>query len=102
MDFDLTVDLDGDGDTRNDANTGAINIIQTPIKIEIEFGEYDSIFTKSIVIALEDDNGNIGQKEVEFEVYPPGPEIENIEDHIISGKIDETLLEEPVRLYRYR
>jgi len=59
VDFDLDIDLDGDGNTRNDANTGAINIQKSSIKIAIEFGEYDSIFTKNIIIALVDDNGNI-------------------------------------------
>lgn len=102
VDFDLEEDLDGDGNPKNDVNTGAINIIRTPIKIEIEFGPYDTLFTKNINIALEDDNGNVWQKEVEFEVYPPAPEIQSIEESVISGRIDETLLDEPVRLYRYR
>ena len=54
------------------------------------------------MIVLEDDNGNIGSREVGFEVYPPTPTILDIQDNTITGVIDEDLLDEPVRLYRYR
>lgn len=102
VDFDLAVDSDGDGDTQNDADSENISITKTPIKIEIEFGAYDELFEKNIMIALIDDNGNIGSREIGFEVYPPIPSILDIEDSIITGIIDEDLLDEPVRLYRYR
>ncbi len=102
VDFDLTVDSDGDGNSKNDADRKGINIIQTAARIAIEFGPYDILFKKKILIALVDDNGNIGQKEINFEVYPPAPQIESIEENIISWQIDETLLDEPIRLYRYR
>jgi uncharacterized repeat protein (TIGR01451 family) len=102
IDFDLWVDSDGDGNTKNDADSEKITITKTAAKIEIEFGPYDTLFEKDILIALEDDNGNIGSREVWFEVYPPKPSILDIEDSIITGIIDEDLLDEPVRLYRYR
>ena len=102
VDFDLTLDSDSDGDSTNDEDSENISITHTAARIAIEFGPYDELFTKNIQIILIDDNGNIGSKEVEFEVYAPAPQIETIEDHIISWQIDETLLDEPVRLYRYR
>jgi uncharacterized repeat protein (TIGR01451 family) len=102
IDFDLWVDSDGDGDPKNDADTENISITRTAVKIEIEFGPYDELFEKDILIAVEDDNGNIGSREVRFEVYPPTPIIMDIQDNTITGVIDETLLNEPVRLYRYR
>lgn len=57
---------------------------------------------KNIRIILIDDNGNIGGREIGFEVYAPDPEIDAINGNIITGQIDETLLDEPMRLYRYR
>lgn len=102
VDFDLSNDLDGDGNPKNDADTENIEILRTPAKIEIAFGAYEELFEKEISIALVDTNGNIGEKKVEFEVYTPDPEIQEIEENVISGRVDETLLDEPVRLYRYR
>jgi hypothetical protein len=96
------VDSDGDGDARNDADTENIAITKNAIKIEIEFGPYDTLFERNILIVLEDDNGNIGSREVGFEVYPPRPSITDIQDNTITGILDEELLDEPVRLYRYR
>ena len=102
IDFDLWVDSDGDGDAKNDADSENIIITKNAVKIEIEFGPYDELFEKNILIALEDDNGNIGSREVWFEVYPPQPTITDIQDNTIIWVIDEDLLNEPVRIYRYR
>jgi uncharacterized repeat protein (TIGR01451 family) len=102
VDFDLTTDSDGDGNAKNDADTDKISITKTPARITLLFGPYDSIFEKPINIILIDDNGNIGSKEIAFEVYPPGPEIVDISGNIISWEIDESLQNEPIRLYRYR
>jgi uncharacterized repeat protein (TIGR01451 family) len=102
IDFDLGIDSDGDGNPKNDADSENITITKTAAKIEIEFGPYDELFERDILIALEDDNGNIGSREVGFEVYPPIPTILDIQENTITGVIDEDLLNEPVRLYRYR
>jgi hypothetical protein len=102
VDFDVWLDSDGDGNPRNDGDTKNMTINRTPAAISIDFGPYDTIFNKSIVIAIEDDNGNIWEKEIWFEVYPPSPSIIDIRGNTISGAIDDTLLNEPVRLYRYR
>lgn len=87
---------------KNDADTDKIQITKTPSRISIKFGKYDALFEKTIRIILIDDNGNIGGREIPFEVYAPDPQIDTIESNIISGQIDESLLDEPVRLYRYR
>ena len=102
VDFDLQADNNSDGDTRNDRDLEHIRIIQNPINISIEFGEYQEIFERKIRISLVDRNGNIGYQDIDFEVYPPAPQIQSYENEVISGVIDETLLEEPVRIYRYR
>jgi len=102
VDFDLLTDSDEDGNTRNDRDTDNISIMQSLTNITIEFGPYESLFERDIVIALSDDNGNIAIKQVPFEVYAPVPSIIDIDDSVITGVIDEDLLDEPVRLYRYR
>jgi len=102
VDFDLTRDSDEDWDMTNDADSENINITQSAVKITIEFGPYDSIFSRDIMLYLQDDNGNIASKKVPFEVYPPLPSIIDIEDALITGVIDEDLQDEPIRLYRYR
>lgn len=102
VDFFLDQDSDGDGNTRNDTDTQNIEVQKSASRIAIKFGPYDRIFEKNILIAVEDDNGNIGSKEVAFEVYPPDPQIDAIVGNTIQGQIDESLSDEPVRLYRYR
>lgn len=84
VDFDFATDNDEDGDPRNDEDTDGINIIQTPLSIKIEFGQYETLFERQIRIFLEDGNGNIGYKDVEFEVYPPAPQIQAYQDATIS------------------
>lgn len=102
IDFDLTLDNDEDSDATNDVDTENIRITQTAVKIAIEFGPYDRIFSRDIMLYLQDDNGNIASKKVPFEVYPPLPSIIDIEGALITGVIDEDLQDEPIRLYRYR
>jgi len=102
VDFDLSDDLDGDGDPRNDSNTENINVNISPIKISLDFWPYEELFEKDIVIMVEDNNGNIWSRQVAFEVYAPNPSIESLDGDTILWAIDESLLEEPVRLYRYR
>lgn len=102
VDFDANTDSDGDGNSENDRDSENISIYRTPVSIEIEFGAYDTLFTRNIVIALTDDNGNVWQAQIPFEVYAPEPNIYEVEGTRIYGRIDEELSDEPVRLYRYR
>lgn len=69
--LDLENDTDGDGDIKNDIDTQGIEIYKNPATIKIRFGPYDHLFEKRTIV--EDDNGNIGTKEVWFEVYSPNP-----------------------------
>lgn len=84
IDFDLSVDSDGDGSAKNDADTDKISITKTSARITILFGPYENIFEKQINIILIDDNGNIASKEIGFEVYPPDPSIDGIENNTIT------------------
>jgi len=102
IDFDLWVDSDGDGDLRNDADIENITILQTPTTIQAEFGKYEELFEKQIRVSLTDENGNIGYQDVGFEVYSPAPQIQDYQNDTISWVIDETLTDEPVRIYRVR
>jgi len=102
IDDDTSVDTNGDSDPKNDRDTAGINIVRTPAKIEIEFGPFDYLIDKTILVALTDDNGNIGTAEVPFEIYAPEPNINNVEGTQIYGRLDENLSQEPVRIYRYR
>jgi len=102
VDDDTSIDSNGDSNPINDRDTSGINIIKTPTKIEIEFWPYDYLVNKTILIALIDDNGNIGTAEIPFEIYAPEPNINNVEWTQIYGRLDENLSQEPVRIYRYR
>lgn len=102
VDFDLSQDSDGDGNPANDIDADNVFITKTSASISLRFWPYDDIFEKDISISLMDDNNNITTKRVPFEVYPPTPSIIGIENSTITGVLDEDLLNEPVRLYRYR
>jgi len=102
VDFDLATDSDWDGDASNDDDSENLFITQTSARISLRFGPFDEIFEKDITISLKDDNDNITTKKVPFEVYPPVPNIIDVVDTNIIWIIDEDLLDEPVRLYRYR
>lgn len=102
IDFDLNTDSDGDGFANNDVDTENINILRTPTTIKVQFGPYDTLFTRKIRIRLTDRNYNTGYQDVDFEVYTPDPQIQNYEEGILYGEINETLLDEPVRIYRVR
>ena len=102
IDFDLETDSDNDGNLFNDRDTDKINIINTLGEISIAFGPYEELFSKRIRISAEDKNWNIGSREVSFEVYAPQPEIDVFTDGTIAGTLDEELVWEPIRIYRYR
>jgi hypothetical protein len=102
VDFDMDLDSDNDGNTSNDRDMQDITLHINPVRISLDFGPYENIFEKNIMLFVEDNNGNIAQKKVKFEVYAPNPSIESIEAAVISGAIDEVLENEPVRIYRYR
>jgi len=102
VDFDLEIDSDNDGNPKNDVDTDKINIVQSATKIEIEFWEFDTLFTKRIGISLVDTNGNTWYREVDFLVYSPTPEISSYTWGVINGVINESLESEPINLYRYR
>lgn len=102
IDFDFETDNDNDGDPRNDRDTQNINILQSPNSIKVEFWEYEELFSRQIRISLTDGNDNTGHKDIDFEVYPPAPQIQWYDESTIEGVIDETLQNEPVRIYRVR
>lgn len=83
IDFDFAVDTDQDGDARNDRDTENINILQTPTTIKVEFGAYEELFERKIRLSLTDGNGNMGYKDIDFEVYPPAPQIQDFQDDTI-------------------
>jgi len=91
VDFDLKKDSNGDGILDNDVDTNGISIIKNPASVKIQFGPYDSLFEKKIRITLKDENGNIGYKDVDFEVYSPDPQIQDFQKGVIQGEINETL-----------
>ena len=102
VDFDLEVDSNWDQDTKNDLDTDKIKIIKSPIKIEIEFWEFNELFKKNIWITLVDNNWNKSFTKIPFEVYSPKPKINSFEWWVINWNINENLNNEPVSIYRYR
>ena len=79
-----------------------MTIKQTPARIAADFGPFDELMDTYIRLTLSDTNGNLASRKIPFEVYPPIPKIDSINDNLISGRIDERLLDEPIRLYRFR
>ena len=102
VDFDLETDSDNDGNPKNDRDTDKIEIQKTLNKIAISFGIYEELFEKKIRIGLEDKNGNTWERDIDFEVYAPEPEIEEYADGRVVWGLDEDLTGEPIRIYRYR
>jgi hypothetical protein len=95
-------DENNDWDPKNDKTVDKVSIKRTLTKITAEFWEYDSLIEKEIAIWITDTNGNTSVKNVQFEVYSPTPEIENISEEKIIWYINEDLENEPVRLFRVR
>ena len=77
-------------------------IFKTNNKIRVNFGEFENIFTTKINFILTDLNGNVWTKEIDFEVYPPIPEIDSYSGSTIKWFINEVLNDEPINIYRYR
>ncbi len=102
VDFDLQTDSDNDGNAFNDRDTENIEVSKSLNNISITFGPYEELFSRRILISAEDKNGNIGSREVTFEVYAPQPEIDTVADGVIRWSLDEELVGEPIRIYRYR
>lgn len=100
--MDITQDADGDGNPANDDDANLAQIQLTAASLRVRFGPFESIFQSQIGLTLVDENGNTSHALIPFEVYSPDPSIQDIPENQILGKIDETLLDEPVRLYRYR
>ena len=79
------------------------DIHKTKTKISILFGKFDNIFKKKIKFILTDANWNIWEKQVDFEVYSPVPEVDSINSSWkISWTISENLTDEPINIYRIR
>jgi hypothetical protein len=46
--------------------------------IKIDFGKFNTLFTKDIKFILTDHNDNVASKMIPFEVYTPVPQIDFI------------------------
>lgn len=75
---------------------------KTPSRIAYNFGPFDTLMDIQIRLTLTDMNGNLASRNIPFEVYAPIPRIDAIDDMLVTGRIDERLINEPIRLYRYR
>ncbi|EKD30015.1 MAG: hypothetical protein ACD_78C00187G0002, partial [uncultured bacterium (gcode 4)] len=106
VDTDLTKDTDGDGNTTNDAdsldphNTSLIK--QGRTIFDLELGAFDSLFIKKVRLTAEDENGNTTSKDLTIVVYAPIPEIQSTSGSIVSGAINESLVWEPIDIFRFR
>jgi len=98
IDFDTTSEIiREDGSDRDE-----VTIKQTPARIAADFGPFEELMDTHIRLTLTDTNGNLASRNIPFEIYPPIPKIDTITDNLVSGRIDERLLDEPIRLYRFR
>ncbi|MBW7954446.1 VCBS repeat-containing protein [Candidatus Gracilibacteria bacterium] len=108
IDFDLEKDSNGDGNNFNDRDFAYkmpkdnFKINKEGNKIYFDIGSFDTLINKDIMLYVVDDNGNIGGKKINFVVYSPIPQIENIKNNAISGRLNENLLNQPIDFYRLR
>ncbi|USN58029.1 MAG: hypothetical protein H6767_06875 [Candidatus Peribacteria bacterium] len=103
FDMNISEDSDGDGIANNDRDMEQVVATVTPIKVAATFGPYTELIDRDIQVYIEDANNNIGTKQLKFQVYAPTPQISNYDlEEGVFGNINETLDDEPVRLYRYR
>jgi len=106
IDADLTKDTDGDGDIKNDKDSldsnSSYGIKKGDTVYDLSIGSFDTLFTKKITLFTKDGNGNLSSKDLTLTIYPPVPNIESITGSIISGRLDETLGNEPVDIFRLR
>jgi hypothetical protein len=69
----------------------------------LSFWPFPVVENRTIVLRAEDEFGNITEKPVTLEIYSPVPQISNISSWwIITGKINESLANEPVDIFRVR
>lgn len=106
IDADLTKDTNGDGDTKNDADSldlaTTYGIKKGNTLSNFEIGPFNILFTKKIRFFAEDGNGNISSKDLTLTVYPPIPEIRSLSGNRISGNLSEILGDEPIDIFRLR
>ncbi len=108
VDFDLTVDSDGDGNATNDRDF-TLGQLQSNFKITKEWTRillqvwpFEQLMNKQIRLYVVDGNKNVWAKNINFIVYSPIPRIDNIANNKISWALDEILLNQPVSFYRLR
>lgn len=106
IDADLAKDTNGDGDTKNDADSldlaTTYGIKKGNTLSNFEIGPFNILFTKKIRFFAEDGNGNISSKDLTLTVYPPIPEIRSLSGNRISGNLSEILGDEPIDIFRLR
>ena len=70
--------------------------------LDLVFGSYTSLLSKTVQLFVQDIPGNIAEKDMNLEVYAPIPKITQMLSRVVSGVINEALKNEPVDLFRYR
>lgn len=68
----------------------------------MNIGPFDTLFTRKMRLFAVDTNGNTSSKDIALIVYAPIPEIRSTSGSIISGKLNEELMGEPIDLFRFR
>ena len=98
IDFDINSEIIlEDGSDRDE-----VTILQTPARIAAEFWPFDELMDTYIRMTLTDGNWNVSSRNIPFEIYAPVPKIDSIDDTTITWRISERLIDEPIRLYRFR
>jgi hypothetical protein len=69
---------------------------------DLVFGQYTSLFKKSIQFFAQDIPGNVTKQDMTLEVYSPVPQITDVASRVVKGILNEVLKDEPVDIFRYR
>lgn len=108
IDLDVWKDSDWDGNPSNDQDISLtksdplFTIEKDGGKILLKVWPYTSLIEKKIKLFVEDQNHNIASKEINFQVYSPIPNIEEVDKNHIEWSLDESLDGIPVHFYRLR
>ena len=83
-------------------NPELYDITKDTTRVIIQAGPFEEIGERSITLFATDNNDNTASTQIQIDVYAPIPSISQYASQQVIGSINESLSDEPIRIYRYR